>query len=80
VPDAGQREQICRELAGLLKKEREKRKLSKNMLAQKSGLSRRMIGFVESGARNPTVDTLLRITEALNIRLESLIKAARKKP
>lgn len=52
--------------------------MSKSALAQTSGLSRRMIGFVENGERNPTLDTLLRLTESLEIDLEKLIADARK--
>ena len=52
--------------------------MSKSALAQASGLSRRMIGFVENGERNPTLDTLLRLTESLEIDLGKLIAHARK--
>ena len=72
------RQKLCSEVARLLREEREKRHISKSTLAQASGLSRRMIGFVESGERNPTLDTLLRITESLEIELENLIVDARK--
>jgi DNA-binding XRE family transcriptional regulator len=72
------REKLCLEVARLLREEREKRHMSKSTLAQTSGLSRRMIGFVENGERNPTLDTLLRLTESLEIDLEKLIADARK--
>jgi transcriptional regulator with XRE-family HTH domain len=45
-------------------------------VAERSGLSRQMISYIEQGMRNPTLDTLLRITIALNIDLSKLIKKA----
>ena len=50
--------------------------MSMNMLAQKSGLSLTMISFVEREMRKPTLDTLLRIAEALDIDLGALIQRA----
>jgi transcriptional regulator with XRE-family HTH domain len=52
--------------------------MSKSVLAERSGLSRRMVGFVENRERNPTLDTLLRITAALNVPLEDILSEARK--
>jgi transcriptional regulator with XRE-family HTH domain len=78
VSVANLRERICQEVARLLRETREKRRISKNALAQLSGISRRMIGFVERGERNPTLDTLLRLTDAMGVDLEALIKKARK--
>lgn len=52
--------------------------MSMNMLAEKSGLSLAMISFVERELRKPTLDTLLRIAEALDLRLGTLILHAEK--
>ncbi len=52
--------------------------MSMNMLATKSGLSLAMISFVERNLRKPTLDTLLRIAEALNVRLGPLVVQAEK--
>ncbi|MBU6400149.1 MAG: helix-turn-helix domain-containing protein, partial [Verrucomicrobia bacterium] len=60
-----------------LREEREKRGFSLNALAQKAGLSRQMVSYVEQEARNPSLETLLRITEALDVRLEDVIRRAR---
>lgn len=46
------------------------------LLAEKCGLSQPMIGYVEQEARNPSLDTLLRITEALKISLAEVIARA----
>ena len=62
----------------LLKEERERRKLSKYFVAQESGLSPQMIGYVENGARNPTLETVLRMAEAMNVNFEDIIKRARR--
>jgi transcriptional regulator with XRE-family HTH domain len=62
----------------LLQKERERRKLSKYFVAQESGLSPQMIAYVEKGDRNPTLETVLRMAEALNVDFEDIIKRARR--
>lgn len=46
------------------------------LLAEKCGLSQPMIGYVEQEARNPSLDTLLRMTEALQIPLAEVIARA----
>lgn len=50
------------------------------VLAAKAGLSQQMVSYVERGIRNPTLDTLLRITEALDVPLGKMITKAEKKP
>jgi len=65
-------------VARLLKAERERQGLSLNALASRSGLSRQMVSFVESEERNPSLETLLRLTEAMNLELETVIREARK--
>ena len=61
----------------LLKVERERRKLSKYFIAQESGLSPQMVGYVERGDRNPTLETVLRMAEAMGVEFEKIIKQAR---
>ena len=48
------------------------------LLAQKAGLSQGMISLVEHEHRNPTLETMLRISEALDINLGDVIKQAYK--
>jgi transcriptional regulator with XRE-family HTH domain len=72
------REAMCSEIAQLLKKERLRRKLSLNLISSKAGLSRQTVSFIEREERTPTVDTLLRLTAVLEIKLEALIRRARK--
>jgi len=61
-----------------LKEERQRRGLSLNLLAEKAGLSRQTITFVEQELRIPSLETLLRITTALGVDLEKIIARARK--
>ena len=67
------------EVVRLLRKERIRRKISLNRLAEKADLSRSMVSYVERGMRNPTIDTLFRIAGALDIDLWRMIKRASKR-
>ncbi len=69
---------ICVKAISLLKVERERRKLSKYFIAQESGLSPQMVGYVERGFRNPTLETVLRMAAAMDVEFEKLIRQARK--
>jgi len=70
---------ICSQVARLLKEERKKRGVSLNLLSEKAGLSRQTVSFVEQELRTPTLDTLIRITTALEINLEKVVARARKR-
>jgi len=61
----------------LLREEREKSGVSMNALAQRSGLSQSMVSLVERDLRNPTLDTLFRIADALEIDLADIIRRAK---
>lgn len=54
-----------------------KQKLSLNVLAARAGLNRQTVSFIEQEERIPTIDTLLRITMALDVELEVLIRKAK---
>lgn len=71
------RQAICLRVAQLLREEREKRALSMTILGERAGLSQQMVSYVERGMRNPSLDTLIRITGALEVDLADLIKRAR---
>lgn len=73
------RKRICSELARLLKEERLRQKISLNGMAQRAGLNRQTVSFIEQEQRTPTVDTLLRLTEVLGLKLEDLIRKARRR-
>ena len=58
----------------LLREKREALGLSMNAVAKRARLSHSMISRVEHELRRPTLDTLLRIAEAMEIELWPLIK------
>ena len=60
----------------LLAQKRQALKLSMNVVAKRAGLSHSMISRVEHELRKPTLDTLLRIAEAMEIDLWPLVKEA----
>jgi transcriptional regulator with XRE-family HTH domain len=70
-------EAISSRVAQLLRKERVKRRLSLNELAARAALSRQMVSYVEQEERNPSLGTLLRITLALGVNLDDVIRRAR---
>ena len=64
------------ELAHVIRREREARGLSMSAVAERAGLSQQMVSYVERGMRIPTIDTLLRISVALEVDLADLIQRA----
>ena len=71
-------EAISLQIARLLKEERVKQGISLNLLAQKAGLNRQTVAFIEQGLRNPTLNTLFRLTSAMDVEPEKIIARARK--
>ena len=69
-----QREAVIAKLVGLLREKRLLKELSLNQVATRSGLSHAMVSRVEKRERLPTIDTLLRISEALGADLAKLIR------
>jgi transcriptional regulator with XRE-family HTH domain len=70
------RQQVCKAVARILREERLRQDISLNALAAKAGLSYQMVSYVEREMRNPTLDTLLRITGALEIDLANVLRRA----
>jgi transcriptional regulator with XRE-family HTH domain len=58
--------------------ERKRRRISGNSLAERAGLSQSLISSLETNPWNPTLDTLLRIGDVLEIDVGSIIAEARK--
>lgn len=79
MPDIRHYEALRTEIVRLLKKERERRKLSKYAVANRSGVSQSMLSLVERGLRNPTMELLLRIADGIGADLPAVIKQAQKK-
>ena len=71
-------ELIGSQVAKLLRAEREKKGLSMNAVAERAGLSQSMVSLVEREMRNPTLDTLLRITAAIEVDLVEIIARAQR--
>ncbi|MHA7264674.1 helix-turn-helix domain-containing protein [Arthrobacter sp. TMN-37] len=59
--------------------ERQTRRLTLDQLAEAAGVSRRMVVNVEQGLVNPSVGTLLRISDALGVGLPALVEPPRPK-
>lgn len=78
MPKDALRNAISSHVARLLKVQREEAGISLNVLAQKSGLSRQTISYVEQEAQSPSLDTLLRLTLALEVDLADIIRRAKK--
>ena len=72
------RDAVCVAVAAALRRERERQQLSMSAVAARAGISQQMVSYVERGLRNPTLDTLLRITDALECDLAALIQDAAK--
>ena len=60
--------------------ERQSRAWTLDQLAEHSGVSRRMLINVEQGTANPSVTTLLRLSDALGIGLQALVAVPQSKP
>jgi transcriptional regulator with XRE-family HTH domain len=62
-------------LSTIIKKLREKQKLSQEKLARLADVSNNTIVNIEAGKQNnPTIETLKKIAKALNTPIEDLIK------
>ena len=59
---------------------RQSRRWTLDQLAEVAGVSRRMVVNVEQGAANPSVGTLLRISDALGVGLPALVEPPQPKP
>jgi transcriptional regulator with XRE-family HTH domain len=67
-------------IGGRVRQERQSRGWTLDQLAEATGVSRRMVVNVEQGAANPSVGTLLRISDALGIGLPALVDSPRPRP
>lgn len=64
-------------LARNLKQLRESRGLTQSQIAQHAGVPRATWAHLESGLANPTLSVLIRVAEALQVRLEELLEPPR---
>ncbi|EIQ01389.1 putative transcriptional regulator with C-terminal CBS domains [Opitutaceae bacterium TAV1] len=70
------RERIYQEAIRLLREAREEAGMSIYEVAWRAGLSQPMVSYVERSKRMPTLDTLLRITDAIGVNLPRLLRKA----
>lgn len=67
-------ETLARAIGARVKHERRARAWTLDQLAAHAGVSRRMLVNVESGSVNPSVGTLLRLSDALGVGLPALVE------
>jgi len=72
------REAVSAQVVRLLRDERKRRGISMDVLAQRAGLSQSMISLTERDLRNPTLDTLLRIADVLEVELSDILAKAKR--
>lgn len=68
---------ISSRVVQLLRKEREQQGMSMNVLAQRSGLAQSTISRIEHELRIPNLETLLRMSMALEVDLGRVIQQAK---
>lgn len=71
---------LAEAIGGRVRQERQARGWTLDQLAETAGVSRRMVVNVEQGAANPSVGTLLRISDALGVGLPALVDRPTPKP
>lgn len=67
-------------IGGVVRAERQARGWTLDHLAVRSGVSRRMLVNVEQGSANPSVTTLLRLSDALGVSLQALVAVPQTTP
>ena len=76
MPKAQKSNAVVHHVIRLLREERERRGLSKYVVAARSGLSQQTIGYVERELTNPSFETIVRMADAIGIDLAGLIRQA----
>ena len=72
-----QRKRLLQAVIEILRETREGKSVSMNSLAAKAGLSQQMVSYVERDMRNPTLETVLRMTDALDMDIVDLLTQAK---
>ena len=71
-----QRQAIIANVAKALRDTRVRKGMSMSAVAERAGLSQQMVSYVERQMRMPTLDTLLRMSEALAVDLFDVLRNA----
>ncbi len=67
--------QVHARFGAALRQWRKRRQLTQEQLAEKSTLSYKFIGEVERGQGNPTLETMVRLADALEVELSDMLGA-----
>ena len=78
MPELKHYEAVRIEVIRLCREERLRRKLTNYAIAQNSGVSESMLSLVERGLRNPTMELMLRIADAVGVDLADVMKQAQR--
>ncbi len=73
--DSTQRASVLQHVSQNVRRLRHAAELSQTALAEKSGVSRRMLVAIEAGEKNVSLTTLDRVAEALDVAFSDLIQA-----
>ena len=58
-----------------IKKLRQEKNMSQASLAKVSGIAQSTVCYIENGQRNPSIDTVMRLADALEVDIETLVKS-----
>jgi transcriptional regulator with XRE-family HTH domain len=70
--------ELCECIVRLLREERARQGMSKYAVEHRAGISQQMVGYVERGLRKPSLETALRIADALGLDFAEVIKKAQR--
>jgi transcriptional regulator with XRE-family HTH domain len=70
------RNAICSEVVRLIGERRQRLNFSKNKVAYLTGLNQSTVSRLENHPENPTLDSLLRVADVLEVNLGDLLKQA----
>jgi transcriptional regulator with XRE-family HTH domain len=76
-PSDKQRQAVIANVAKALRDTRVRKGMSMSAVAERAGLSQQMVSYVERQMRMPTLDTFLRMSEALAIDPSDVLRKAR---
>ena len=65
--------QLDKNIAENLKRIRKSRNMSLDMLSEKTGVSKSMLGQIERGESNPTVATIAKIVDGIKVPFETTV-------
>lgn len=66
---------IEKEIKMDLKKLREEKKISQASLAKAAGIAQSTVCYIETGKKNPSIKTVIKLANALDLDLNNLIKS-----